>query len=174
MRARRNSRADCVSRFGLFADVVYGPPTPRDFPGLPMQGGQFLCSRSDVDQVGLPRWHLDFRTCPKVSANWPWGSTLLFFTLVTHTDGPGMPFSSRLHYPCPVSGAGPSGSSRSLAESLYCSDRSLKAYFRRFSRTTLSFRVTDKRIVLSPSSILRMNQINRCSVDLVSFSGTPF
>ena len=131
-------------------------------------------TRSDVDQVDFPRWHLDFLIFPKVFANWLWGSTLLFFMFVIPTDGPGTPFSSRLHCPCPALDAGPSGSFRSLAESRYCSSRNLGVYFRRFSRTTLSFRVTGKHLVLSPSSTPHTRQTNLCSADLVCFSGTLF
>jgi hypothetical protein len=81
---------------------------------LPWAGGPSLCSRSNVDQVGLPQMALRFSHLPPGLRQLALGQHSPFM-LVTHTDGPGTPFSSRLHCPHPVSDAGPSGSSRLLA-----------------------------------------------------------
>ena len=172
MRARRNSRADCSSFFGLFVDVVYRPPPARDL--LPCRAPRWLvipplllrCRPSR-----FPRWHSGFPICPRVSANWLWDSTL--FIPAARTDGPGTPFSSNHHHPHQVSDVGPSGSSRLLAASLCCLSHNLKAYSRRSSETTLLFRVTGRHLVPNPSSTPHMKQTNRCSVDLEPFSGTP-
>lgn len=121
-----------------------------------------------------PGWHSGFLICPRVSANWLRGSSLLSFTLVMHTDGLGTPFSSRLHCPHPASDGKHSGSSLSLAGLVSCLGLNPKTYFPRFFRTTLSFRVIDKLLVPNQSSIPHTRQTNRYSVDSGRSFGTLF